>query len=429
VISNEIAQTGAQGASLRGQRVTLAALFALVLLALIEPLTTIPLSPTNASLDGEGNVFRQFAYAALFLIALKTAIDDEVSWFKTLPLTVWLMLGWCFASIAWSAAPSISFRRIVLTAMITFSIFALVNRAGVERTKSIVRTLLVALLVCNYITVIVWPSWGIHQEVVDGDPSIIGAWRGIILQKNFAGAACAFTVLYFLFDAANIRAAFRALIITAAVFFLLKTESKTSISLLIISGSMACVSLTYSRRYKLVILLTIAACGAIGAIAIIQNWVFLISYFSDGEALTGRGQIWPFLIEYASEHILLGAGYGAFWNIGGAAPILQYTDGWISEIASGHNGYLDILVQTGIPGLLITILATVVSPARRLLLLEGTSPGTRALLFAIITFCVGHNLTESSVFNRDSTVNVMLMTAIAMLAREVRQDCLPEEWS
>jgi hypothetical protein len=42
------------------------------------------------------------------------------------------------------------------------------------------------------------------------------------------------------------------------------------------------------------------------------------------------------------------------------------------------------------------------------------------LLLACIWFCIGHNLTESSLFDRDATVHVFLMLSIALLRREAQ---------
>ena len=75
---------------------------------------------------------------------------------------------------------------------------------------------------------------------------------------------------------------------------------------------------------------------------------------SDPGALSGRAQIWPLLISYSQQHPWTGAGFGSFWQIGDNSPIWELTDGWVAEIAShGHNGYLDLIVTIGYPGMLL----------------------------------------------------------------------------
>ena len=51
------------------------------------------------------------------------------------------------------------------------------------------------------------------------------------------------------------------------------------------------------------------------------------------------------LIAYARDHLLFGAGYGSFWGIGDASPMLAYGDTWLANVYEAHDGYLDLLVN------------------------------------------------------------------------------------
>jgi len=139
---------------------------------------------------------------------------------------------------------------------------------------------------------------------------------------------------------------------------------------------------------------------------------------SDESTLTGRVQIWPLLIEYWQDHKWFGSGFGSFWNIQGSQPIEGFTHGWISEIASAHNGFLDLVVQTGLPGLILAILATLIAPLYRLLSGTQIERSRACLLLAILCFCLGHNITESSLFDRDAVPQVFLMLGIGLLNAE-----------
>jgi O-antigen ligase len=129
-------------------------------------------------------------------------------------------------------------------------------------------------------------------------------------------------------------------------------------------------------------------------------------------------QIWGVLLDFWKDHRLTGSGYGSFWNVRNPQPIYQYATGarsWIVHITSGHNGYIDLLVQTGLPGLALGLVATVLAPFRRLLTSVDVLPARRGLITAIVLFSVCHNLTESSIFDRDATVHVFLMLGVALL--------------
>ena len=77
----------------------------------------------------------------------------------------------------------------------------------------------------------------------------------------------------------------------------------------------------------------------------------LAEVFDDPASLTGRVQIWPVLLDYVSNHLWLGSGYGSFWAIGDASPIFEFDNSWLMTIDHSHNGYLETLVHTGVIGL------------------------------------------------------------------------------
>jgi O-antigen ligase len=115
----------------------------------------------------------------------------------------------------------------------------------------------------------------------------------------------------------------------------------------------------------------------------------------------------------------LGSGYGSFWNIGPLSPIFTYAgnNGWITRIASGHNGYLDVAAQIGIPGLLLAVIVLILLPIYTLLTNDQIDRSRGALLIASLIFCAGHNVTESTLLDRDMFVQVYLMLTLALLQR------------
>jgi O-antigen ligase len=162
---------------------------------------------------------------------------------------------------------------------------------------------------------------------------------------------------------------------------------------------------------------------SIGAVVLMVvlygSWDYVQAAFGDPDGLTGRNAIWPVMTAYIRDHWLLGSGYGAFWNVGDRSPVFAYTSvyDWVStEVANGHNGYLDILAQLGVPGLVLAVWAAIIEPLGRLCFNYKMPRQHGALLVALIVFCAAHNLTESSLFDRDMYIQVVLMFAIAMIA-------------
>jgi O-antigen ligase len=380
-------------------------------LALLGPL----LSNTPGGSSGEGSVVRQAGYLVTFALALYAVRTNlALARAMVLPRSLLIVLIWFWASLFWAIEPGVAARRLVLTTMVIWTIFLLVEALGHQRIAHLLRTALVAILCVNFITAIVFPSIGTHLTGEVNDPGLIGNWRGVLVQKNFAGAVCAVTVLLFLFDARARNPLWRATVMAAALLFLYKTQSKTSVALVAMVIVAGYLFILCRPRYRFVLLLLSALAIIPGILAVDTIWDDLIDPLSRQDALTGRVQIWPVLLRFWNEHWLTGVGYGSFWNIGSNSPIHFLTRGWVARIGNGHNGYIDLLLQVGLIGTVMTILAVIIYPLIGLVLGRAAGTHRAALPFTIILFAAGHNMTETSLMERDMIVHVLLMFAVAM---------------
>ena len=390
--------------------VLLIATVVLMLLCLMGPFMSFGGFPGT----GEGSPARQAGYLLLFGLALygvnPLANPDRV---LVVPLAILLALAWCWLSMSWSLAPGITGRRIFLTTIVIWSIFAIVRHAGYDQPVAIIRVMLAGLLVINIAVSALYPELGVHHVNEPGDKGLIGDWRGVMVHKNFAGPTAAMAVLFFLFDAKRIPMVLRVLVIAAGCYFLYRSGSKTSVGIGIFAIMLGAVMQFYTGKYRIFVILLL---GLAGIAAVIAAYIYkdpLAGNFTDERAFTGRPLIWKALIDFWKVHPWTGSGYGAFWNIGGKDPIYHYATGWVTEITIGHNGYIDMLAQVGIPGLILMLIAVVIMPTYRILTATGAPPARLALTLAVLYFCIGHNSTESSLFERDAIPQVFMMLAIA----------------
>lgn len=394
----------------------LGALYLMILVGLAplsEKVKTIPAT-------GDGDVGRQLVYGLTFgFLFLTSGVIEHPRKLLVVPVGLSVLLAYCCVTVTWSVEPSVAARRLALTILIVWTIFKAVELAGYERTIATIRILLVVALALNYVAVAFSPV-GRHLAVVAGDPGLVGDWRGVLPQKNFAGAVCAFTIMIFTLDAREIRLAVRIPVLLATTYFLYRTHSKTSVALMALCVLIGWAFRHYNPRYRaLMVPLGLALAGLAGLAAAFAG-DRLLAPFTGQDALTGRGSIWPVLIGYAQDHWMTGAGYGSFWNIGPNSPVGHYTKSWVSGIASGHNGYIDLLTQIGYPGLVLAVLATIVLPLLHLLVSLRIDRSQASLLLAFLVFCAGHNMTESSLLDRDMIVEVFLMTTIALIGTATR---------
>ncbi len=408
------------------QRLVVAAL-ALVGVLLVAMIGTSSFTDWEASLESDkGDLLRQLLLGGIFFMLLLGAGPaaaparqrrGALGWLP-LPLSLIILLGYCFLSIGWAVAPFVSLRRFALTAMVIWILFRAVAELGYERTLALLRGTLVFMLVANFVSLLV-PGVGLQPDFPGGDPSVVGDWRGLLFHKNLTGAVCAFTILLFLFDRRSPSSYFAVPVILGAAIFLYFSHSKTSEGVLLVALLTGLAFRAYSADYRAFLApFLIMAAGLLLELASLYFGEFSV-LLNDPDALTGRSQIWPILLTYASEHPLTGAGFGSFWQIGDEGPIWDFTSGWIARSAGhGHNGYLDLLVTIGAPGLVLAILVLFVWPVMRLLLSHAIPGSRRALLLSLIAFCAGHNMTETSLLDRASVVQVFLILTIALIYQQ-----------
>jgi exopolysaccharide production protein ExoQ len=163
----------------------------------------------------------------------------------------------------------------------------------------------------------------------------------------------------------------------------------------------------------------LAAWVAIGivCIALTLQATWLLELTRDPKLLTGRTQIWQPMIISFLESPFSGSGYGAFWEAGvGATKI-----GPLAGVTQGHNGYLDLAVQIGLPGLLLALGALVLWPILLIIKLRSRAYQLCSLAAAVLVFFLINNGTESSVFDGDQLLQVFWMVMLAALVSAGRR--------
>ena len=148
----------------------------------------------------------------------------------------------------------------------------------------------------------------------------------------------------------------------------------------------------------------------------VQRDIFL-SLTDDTTTLTTRGAIWRPMIQFYLDHPFLGSGYGAYWDASDTRIDPKAIFKAWKNVDQGHNGYLDLLVQVGLPGLVLALYAAFTWPVQQLATVIGREPQRAALIFAILVFSLIENFSESTLFADDALGNGFLLIALAQLHR------------
>jgi O-antigen ligase len=226
--------------------------------------------------------------------------------------------------------------------------------------ESILRRVAYTLVPISIVLIKYFPIFGRTYGRWNG----LEMWTGVATHKNGLGQLCAISAV-FLFWAllrewrsGNLwtnrsQTLADVVVLGMAIFLLLGpgggAYSATSIAITIF-GVMTVVLLQSNALSRLVIL-NLKAVAACSVIAYLLFGNMLLEAFSSildrNSDLTGRAtDIWPAVVEAASERPLLGAGYAGVWGLGTELS---------SKVAveQAHNGYLDVFLQLGLTGVVI----------------------------------------------------------------------------
>ncbi len=325
-------------------------------------------------------------------------------------------LALAFLSMSWALAPDISLRRAFqqILIVLVFTGLTMFVRDKVRVLNAVFLVFAIAIL----LNTLLFP-------VIPTGPL---GYAGIHAQKNTLGAIAAlcliFSISYFLSAGASYKI-FTAGIGLLSAGLLVVSQSKTSLGLAIICPLLAAGIVVLSRMFRTSFIIAMAVIAAIGVlmflviVEVLQLSTEDISLllFND-TTFTGRTIIWNYVLNFFDQKPWLGWGYQSFWAIGTDAPNLK-ADNFISGLNQSHNGYLDILLETGIVGFVV-VLGFLLSLCKAIDRAWSERADVAILLLSLTLFCSFHNLLESSL-TRGFAVPWIILLLIAGLSNPARE--------
>ncbi len=386
----------------------------------------------------EGSTLSKVVFLGLLLAAVPVLLDHRRMALRLLRDN-WIagtVLLWMAASVLWADYPGIAVRRVGFV-IVGFAVALAIASAGlpVSRMLKLLGGTLAVVLVADVLSLAVVP----HLAYED-----LGA-RGMHLSKNMAGAVAMLGIVVFLQLlplAHGWRDGLLSLGLAAlALGFMVLTQSKTSMGLVAIylvflvplAGALA-----WARGRGASLLLGAGLAVSLALLVVgIEGWSgpdVLEVVFGD-RTFTGRTDIWTFVLANIREAPVLGSGYGAFWDVGADNDRLAHAGSWLRQVGLGvinqsHNGYLDLWLQIGLPGMLggTAMLLRALWLAARGLLHDSEDLRLWAgwgLLFALLAQFLVYNLMESALLSRVHFMNHIFLLAALLAERWSQPDMSP----
>ncbi len=341
-----------------------------------------------------------------------------------------LIVAWSLASHLWATFPDLSFRRGIAFLIVYVTLLCLVAIA--RSTASVFRALAAVFVLITLLNIFVM----VAMPAVSWTP--IGE-SGIFDAKNSAGTMAMLTAI--MLGASLFMAEHRwtrlplILVYVLAWYFLIVTRSKTSIgvaALMSVVGPLLYLVLKQNRAVRLLTLLTTIAVtlGAvvIGAANGITEREVTLAMFGD-LTFSLRTPIWAAVVRTIAERPWIGHGFGSFWDVGLRLNPLNapWNEFFMNAqvINTAHDGYLDQLLQTGMVGFSLGLLAI----ARCLYALQSAAAATKdrfervALtgLLCLAICIVLNNLLESYLFRPGDGIGFLFLL-IMLLAERAKLD-------
>lgn len=348
---------------------------------------------------------------ALFLPRALRRFDRAFRWVAGL----WVAhLGWMFASLAWSVYEPITFRNAVAFVLVSVGSFGL--GAGFYGARQNGRDLFLrhvfwAGVISALALLLPLPfRWGEYALLDPAERLDIG---GNFPAFVVVPAICAILVLIATAVLGVRRWQTRDwfwLALLVAPLLVLKSRGPVLFAVVALA---VFYLLSRSRAQDRMLQLVLLVVSGIGALVYYSEGVYdlLLPYATRGSLettmnLTGRLPLWDVIVSEISENPWLGVGFAAFWNPSNY-DLIEQSVGF--PAVSAHNGFLDIMLNTGAVGLAILVafcLCALLTAGRRAL--SGDPMGW--LAFLLLLFYVLQNLT-SSVFTEFYELNLMVVLA------------------
>jgi O-antigen ligase len=302
-------------------------------------------------------------------------------------------IAWCCSSVLWSVEPGMGLKRVITLLCFYLCALGIGRRFGMRD-------------LCWLMFVIMAGYFAIGFAVEIG----LGTFRPWSSGHRFAGTlhpnsqAAHLTMMCLAAFALSTNETKRSKWLYVAVgvglVFIVLARSRTNLAGAFIAlGAIAALGSSLKGKLIATYLCVLAACTGLlvlmlaGKDPITQIFeAAMLGREDDVASLSGRGFIWPVCWEYISQRPWLGYGYGSFWT---PSRIEYFLEEIQFSIFEAHNGYLELLLGTGIIGcvLFVTLMVTsLFSSARAVLKVRDSS---YSLLFGVMVFAFISSSSES----------------------------------
>jgi len=345
--------------------------------------------------------------------------------------SLYMLVGYMFISTLWSDMPYVSLKRCIRNGVAPIIMAFIITSEKNPQTavESIMRRVIYVLIPFSYILVHYFPEYGREYGRWTGQLM----WIGVATQKNGLAGLCLLTIIYLIWSiirrghegemlVERSQVYVEIFILSLAIWLFMGpshslTYSATSTAALVV-GLITLINLFRMKKRKRLIsanttMIITAVIVVLGTITPFSGgWIvtYVAPILNRQETLTGRTDIWEYLIPYAMDKIILGHGYGGFWTDAHRA----------ASSSHAHNGYLDIILDLGLVGLaLFSLYLLQCCRYSQRIMMQDFEWGSLCLTILIIMLV--HNIGESSLTSLSGLGSALILFLLMSMHDTIRK--------
>ncbi|MBD2435783.1 O-antigen ligase [Nostoc sp. FACHB-110] len=361
--------------------------------------------------SSQDNLFIQLLFFLNFLISFVLLV---LRWKKVVKILsqdryITIIIGLCFLSLLWSAAPTSTLvRSVAILGNTLFGIYLATRYSFKQQLQILVWTCGIAIFM-SFLFAVALPRYGLESGIH------AGAFRGIYAHKNLLGRVMVFSSVVFLINAtenSKNRLLFSGGFLLSVILLILSKSSSSLVNfavIFIMFFMLRTLLLRYDLLFPVLFLLTIV--GQISGLLLINNADSILSSLGKDSNLTGRTPLWNAVLDMIWQRPWLGYGYSGFWGGGyRESAYIELVTGWNPPHA--HNGFLDICIDLGLLGLSIFLIGFLINFLKGLawLRISRTAASFWPVMYMIYFWLT--NQTESALLRQNEFYWLIYVTVI-----------------
>ncbi len=311
-------------------------------------------------LDHEGDYLVVAAITLILMLILllenRLLYQYITSWLNNLPLIAFL--AYATLSLFWTVYFPATLYKL---AFLYFSSMAGAYIAVRYRLKGVISVLSwvgAVFAILSVLVVIFFPFVGMMYREY-----FLGSWTGILWHRNHSGNLFAFFSMLFLMrifvdtnSTKTHRIIFFCLYLLSTLMVIGSRSATGAIVFLVLqlAAGLVILWLKFHQRLKPWHYYLMGSMLVVALLVFITNTSFFFGLLGRSASMTGRVPVWDDLIQrvYRTKPIF-GYGYGALWMQKRFRLEMMIRHGWATPLYFADNGFLDILLNTGVIGLLL----------------------------------------------------------------------------